>query len=93
VVSKEDKLKELTSLLKGVSKSQRVIVFCNTKRDVKYISDKLWDDGFNVAGISGDNDQYDRENTLRKFKDGSVPVLIATDVAARGLDIKGRNKN
>ncbi len=54
---------------------------------MKFFNDKLWNDGLNCAAIHGDIDQYDREFTLKQFKNGVVPILIATDVAARGLDI------
>jgi superfamily II DNA/RNA helicase len=45
-------------------------------------------EGFNVAAIHGDLEQFERENILNSFKNNKTPILLATDVAARGLDIK-----
>jgi len=66
---------------------ESTIVFCNTKREVQEITDKLSDDGFSVLALHGDLEQKERDLTLVRFANKSVSVLIATDVAARGLDI------
>lgn len=68
---------------------EKVIVFCRTKRAAQRIADDLVDRGFNAAPIHGDLRQDAREKALKKFREGSVRVLVATDVAARGIDVSG----
>ena len=63
------------------------IVFCNRKMDVDVVAKSLKQHGFNASPIHGDLDQSVRTRTLDGFRDGSVRLLIASDVAARGLDI------
>ncbi|MDD1769575.1 MAG: DEAD/DEAH box helicase [Methanomassiliicoccales archaeon] len=65
----------------------KAIVFCATKRKVDQLTRKLLADNYSVGAIHGDVKQNKRERVIRSFKDGSVSVLVATDVAARGLDI------
>jgi superfamily II DNA/RNA helicase len=65
------------------------IVFCNRKRDVKELADSLKRDGFRAGQIHGDMEQRDRLSTLEDFKADRISILVASDVAARGLDIKG----
>lgn len=63
------------------------LVFCNTKRDTQDVADELNDWGFYALAIHGDLDQRERDQALIQFSNKSIPVLVATDVAARGLDI------
>ncbi|MCF6208522.1 MAG: ATP-dependent RNA helicase DbpA, partial [Ghiorsea sp.] len=63
------------------------VVFCNTKRDAQDVTDSLIDDGFSALDLTGDLEQRDRDQTLIQFTNKSISVLVATDVAARGLDI------
>ena len=63
------------------------IIFCNRKRDVDIVSKSLKKHGFDAAAIHGDLDQSVRTRTLNGFRDGDLRLLIASDVAARGLDI------
>ena len=65
------------------------IVFCNRKRDVKELAESLKRDGFRAGQIHGDMEQRDRLSTLEDFKADRISILVASDVAARGLDIKG----
>ena len=65
----------------------RAIVFCNRKVDVDSVAKALKKDGLDVAPIHGDLDQSQRTRTLDGFRDGGLKILIASDVAARGLDI------
>ncbi|OZC35331.1 ATP-dependent RNA helicase DbpA [Marinobacter vinifirmus] len=65
------------------------LVFCTTKRDCDELADELSRLGFAALSLHGDLDQKDRDGTLVKFANQSCTVLVATDVAARGLDIKG----
>ena len=63
------------------------IIFCNRKMDVDVVAKSLKSHGFNAAPIHGDLDQSQRTKTLDGFRDGSLQILVASDVAARGLDI------
>ncbi len=63
------------------------VVFCNTKRETQDLADTLQQAGVSVIALHGDLEQRDREHALLKFSNNSVSVLVATDVAARGLDI------
>ena len=63
------------------------VVFCNTKRDTEALAEHLQQTGFSVAALHGDLEQRDRDRTLVMFSNKSLTVLVATDVAARGLDI------
>jgi len=63
------------------------IVFCNRKREVDVVTKSLGKHGFNAAAIHGDLPQAYRSETLKRFRDGDLQLLVALDVAARGLDI------
>ncbi|AEG31981.1 ATP-dependent RNA helicase DbpA [Thiomicrospira cyclica] len=63
------------------------VVFCNTKKDAQMVADALHKVGFDVAALHGDLEQRERDQTLIQFANKSIAVLVATDVAARGLDI------
>jgi len=65
-----------------------VMIFCRTKRGVDELSEELISRGYLVEGMHGDLSQAVRMNTLRKFKEGKINFLIATDVAARGIDVE-----
>jgi len=64
------------------------VVFCNTKREAQEIADELSSLGFSALALHGDLEQRDRDQTLVRFSNKSASVLVATDVAARGLDIE-----
>ncbi len=65
----------------------RTMIFTRTKRAAQRLSDELEDRGFKATSIHGDLNQVAREKALKKFREGKVSVLVATDVAARGIDI------
>ena len=65
----------------------RTMIFTRTKRAAQRLADELVDRGFEATSIHGDLNQVAREKALKKFRDGKVDVLVATDVAARGIDI------
>lgn len=67
---------------------QSCLVFCNTKIDTSKLADALWKAGVPAIALHGDLEQREREEALLQFANGSCRVLVATDVAARGLDIK-----
>lgn len=63
------------------------IIFCRTRRDTQEIADKLIQDGYNADALHGDLSQQQRDITMKKFRDRVITLLVATDVAARGLDV------
>ncbi len=67
---------------------ENVLIFANTKIDAKEVARHLRNNGIEAAALHGDLEQYQRNDVLVKFTNGTLPVLVATDVAARGLDIK-----
>jgi ATP-independent RNA helicase DbpA len=69
-------------------KPESALVFCNTRKDVAEVADALWKRGFGALALHGDLEQRERDETLVRFANRSCSVLVATDVAARGLDIK-----
>jgi ATP-dependent RNA helicase RhlB len=85
-VANDQKLPLLVGLLRHHA-PLRTLIFVNTKRDCEHVEITLQANGFNAATISGDVPQNKRERLLQDFKDGKLPVLVATDVAARGLHI------
>jgi ATP-dependent RNA helicase RhlE len=85
--NREDKMPKLEELL-NLEGFDKVLVFVNTKRQVDKIEKHLFIQGYKVDSIHGDKRQNVRKRSIEKFKQGSAKILIATDVAARGLDIK-----
>ncbi len=83
----EDKLSTLTKLIAHHS-PQNILVFCNTKIESQDVADDLHDTGIDALALHGDLEQYERTDVLVRFSNNSCSVLVATDVAARGLDIK-----
>ncbi len=77
---------KLRELLRG-EEIKNAIVFCNRKRDVDVVYRSLVKHGFDAAALHGDMDQGSRTEVLEKFKSGNLRLLVASDVAARGLDI------
>ncbi|MBU3204670.1 DEAD/DEAH box helicase [Clostridium algidicarnis] len=63
------------------------LIFCKTKKGVDEVVESMQSRGYSVEGMHGDMNQNQRLNTLRKFKDDSIDFLVATDVAARGIDV------
>tara|TARA_B100000989_G_scaffold297632_1_gene284048 strand:+ start:82 stop:1545 length:1464 start_codon:yes stop_codon:yes gene_type:complete len=78
--------------LRGLLRSEEVknaVIFCNRKRDISTLVTSLKQHDFSAVALHGDMTQSGRLDALQKFKDGEVPLMIASDVAARGLDIAG----
>jgi superfamily II DNA/RNA helicase len=82
-----EKRETLRNLIRDAADLKNAIVFCNRKRDVATLTTSLEKHGFGVACLHGDMDQRARMNALDNFRSGRVPLLVASDVAARGLDI------
>ncbi|QDF74179.1 MULTISPECIES: ATP-dependent RNA helicase DbpA [Shewanella] len=81
-----DRMKALQLLLLA-HRPESAVVFCNTKRETKDVAAKLINAGFSVVSLHGDLEQRDRDQMLLKFANKSANIMVATDVAARGLDI------
>ncbi|MEO6155146.1 MAG: DEAD/DEAH box helicase [Thermomonas sp.] len=86
MVSGINKLDALTRILEA-EPFEAMIVFARTKLGTDELAEKLAARGFSAAAINGDVDQKMRERTIQRLKDGQVDILVATDVAARGLDV------
>jgi superfamily II DNA/RNA helicase len=82
-----EKRETLRELIRGATDLQNAIVFCNRKRDVAVLHRSLQKHGFAAAALHGDMDQHARMAALDSFRTGEMPILVASDVAARGLDI------
>ncbi|WP_165241820.1 DEAD/DEAH box helicase [Corynebacterium lizhenjunii] len=80
------KMDAFTRILE-VTEYDAMIVFCRTKHETEEVADALRDAGYNAAAINGDIAQQQRERTVDQLKDGRLDILVATDVAARGLDV------
>lgn len=87
-VTEKQKFDVLCRLL-DIHMPELAIVFGRTKRRVDELSEALTKRGYGAEGIHGDLNQAKRDSVLRRFKEGTIEVLVATDVAARGLDISG----
>jgi len=82
-----EKRDTLRQLLRSADNFKNAIIFCNRKREVAQLHRSLVRHGFNAAALHGDMDQSARTAALESFRNGTVTLLIASDVAARGLDI------
>ena len=83
----KDKNKTLDQLLKQED-VQNAFIFCNRKRDVDDVAKWLKSRGYNAEGLHGDMPQVKRTETLKRFKDEEITLLVCSDVAARGIDVK-----
>jgi superfamily II DNA/RNA helicase len=82
-----DKRAALRALIRGADNFKNAIIFCNRKRDVATLQRSLAKHGFSVGALHGDMDQRARTATLDDFRQDRIKLLVASDVAARGLDI------
>jgi len=85
---KPEKVQALLSELQNQDPSQRIIIFAETKRTCDVLERELKHSGHKVLAIHGDKEQNERRYVLDQFKKGIFPIMVATDVAARGLDVK-----
>lgn len=87
-VAPDTKVSTLLSLIQQ-QQPESAIVFCNFKATVTELTQELSNAGISASCIHGDLEQYDRDRVMAKFRNRSTRVLVATDVAARGLDVEG----
>ena len=90
-VEAQDDMKDekLYNLLCAMDEKASVVVFTNTKRRADMVAKLFWQEGFSTCAVHGDKQQHERDAALRKFVNKECSIRVATDVAARGLDIKG----
>jgi ATP-dependent RNA helicase DDX5/DBP2 len=88
VVNEADKRGRLKRLLEKVMDGSKILIFAQTKRDGDNLTREMRLDGWPALCIHGDKKQEEREWVLKEFKEGKSPILVATDVASRGLDVK-----
>jgi ATP-independent RNA helicase DbpA len=86
-IQKGERTKTLIALLQHY-RPDHSLVFCNRKQQCQELADELWQQGFHALALHGDLEQPERDQVLLQFANKSSSILIATDVAARGLDIK-----
>lgn len=86
-VDQNQKFPMLIRTLNNLEATGLVLVFTETKRNADNLEYQLTEKGYPASSIHGDKTQREREDALRLFKTGTTPILVATDVAARGLDI------
>lgn len=84
----KDKFDSLTRLIQSYD-VRLILIFCNTKKSVDFVKKHLKKEEFNVDSLHGDMTQKARDKVMNKFRNGNINILVATDVAARGLDIEG----
>eukprot|EP00794_Sanderia_malayensis_P009315 gene9315-10298_t len=85
---KERKLEKLLEEIMSDSNTNKILIFAETKKKTDEITRRLRRDGWPAMCIHGDKSQPERDWVLKEFRDGKAPILVATDVASRGLDIK-----
>lgn len=86
-IEKGERTQTLISILHHY-RPESTVVFCNRKQQAKELAEALWQEGFHALALHGDLEQKERDQVLVQFSNKSSSILIATDVAARGLDIK-----
>jgi len=86
-VPRDQKLSVLIRFL-ALEENQGVIVFARTKNDSAILSEKLQAQGYKAAALNGDMSQASREKTIERLKSGALNIVVATDVAARGIDVE-----
>lgn len=87
-VEEDDKEHALYEFIESMNKDEKVIIFCGKKATAAHISTDLAVKGIECQALHGDRDQIDREAALEDMLEGTVNILVATDVASRGIDIK-----
>lgn len=87
IVTPMEKQRRVEQIVRSQEPGSKIIIFCSTKKMCDQLTRSL-SRQFSTAAIHGDKSQGERDYVLNQFRTGRCPVLVATDVAARGLDIK-----
>jgi len=88
IINEYDKSSRIRKLLERIMDGSKILIFSETKRGADNLCRQLRQDGFAALCMHGDKKQEERDWVLKEFKEGKSPIMIATDVAARGLDVK-----
>ncbi|KAJ3701416.1 hypothetical protein LUZ61_005121 [Rhynchospora tenuis] len=88
ILSESQKYNKLVNLLEDIMDGSRILIFLDTKKGCDQVTRQLRTDGWPALCIHGDKSQAERDWVLSEFKSGKSPIMMATDVAARGLDVK-----
>jgi len=88
IVDEYDKSRRLQAIMREHYDNGKILIFSETKRNCDNLTRQLRMDGYNARCIHGDKSQQERDWVLKEFKEGSANLMVATDVAARGLDVK-----
>jgi len=88
IVQSFEKQKRLYDELDRYNDGSRVLIFCGTKKMCDDLTRNLRQDGYPARSIHGDKSQQERDWVLAEFKNGASPIMVATDVASRGIDVK-----
>jgi len=84
----DEKEKKLWHILYEMKEKTKIIIFGNTKNRINKLQKEVWNNGYDCIAMHGDKTQQERDAGLKQFVSGEVPIMLATDVCARGLDIK-----
>merc|ERR1712072_1094696 len=87
-MGEQDKRGRLKRLLEKVMDGSRILIFASTKRGGDQLTREMRTDGWPALCMHGDKKQEERDWVLKEFKEGKSPILVATDVASRGIDVK-----
>jgi superfamily II DNA/RNA helicase len=87
-LSDDEKDNKLLRILYDMEEGSKIIIFANTKHRINNLQKTLWNSGYDCVAMHGDKAQWERDAGLAKFVSGEIPVMAATDVCSRGLDIK-----
>jgi ATP-dependent RNA helicase DeaD len=88
-VAERDKLAALIEVLDRMTGEERILIFRRTQRGVDELTRTMWDQGFHIQALHGGMKQSERNRVMTTFRSGALPLLVATNVAARGIDVEG----
>lgn len=89
VVDEHERDGAILRLIETAEDLKKAIVFCRTKRETARLAEYLEGQGYKTMALHGDMEQYDRQKTMKSFRRNECEILVATDVASRGLDVRG----
>lgn len=88
-VAERDKTRALVELLDEMTGDERILIFRRTQRGVDMLTRDLWNQGFHIQALHGGMKQSERNRVMEDYRAGKLPLLVATNVAARGIDVEG----
>ncbi len=88
IVEEHERDKAMIRLIESIN-PDKSIIFCRTKKETDRLAEYISGQGYSVEALHGDMDQWDRQKTMKSFRRNEYEILVATDVASRGLDVRG----